>query len=524
MVATRREDVHTADFIAEDTLEGTHRDTAGKIAQRILAKSADASTDASTQTSALGSHRASTRDTTPCVSHLISREQLKSLAHWAYQFTPSVCLHWPLHGQSAGLLLEVAPSLSLFGGVSAMLQRIETGLNDLGLACRPGVSVTATSAWWLSQCTSTPVTHASAPVTHINEVTSLSAILPALPIQVLDSAYPHLLTLERCGIHHIRQMLQLPRSGLSRRFGAALVRELDCGFARHAELHTWIQPPPVFDVRQEMPFHTLQLQGVLNVAATLLTSLQHWLQGQWAATRTVRFTFHHGRSNRHADHANTTVRWVRAAQPTQMAEAWRQLLQDELIRQPLLAEACDISLRADALEPVQTQTDTLFPGPQEQQQAWSTLLGRLHARLGFDSLQTPVATPDPRPEYAHRMQTHIMGAQENATKARAKTNGKISAPLPARSALLQSTLRLPRPLWFLPKPERLPLQNNRPVQKGLLSFLAGPERIEFGWWDSPATRRDYFIAQDSDQRQLWVYRERSEQGGSNRWYLHGLFG
>ncbi len=408
-----------------------------------------------------------------------------------------------------------------------MLQRIETGLNDLGLACRPGVSVTATSAWWLSQ-------YASAPATHINELTSLSAILPALPIQVLDSAYPHLLTLKRCGVHHIRQLLQLPRSGLSRRFGATLVRELDCGFARHAELHTWIQPPPVFDVRQEMPFHTLQLQGLLNVAATLLTALQHWLQGRWAATRTIRFTFHHGRSNRHPDHADTTVRWVRAAQPTQMADAWLQLLQDELTRQPLLAEACDISLRADVLEPLQTQTETLFPGPQEQQQAWSALLGRLHARLGSDGLKIPLETPDPRPEYAHRLHAHAMTASESTVKATApaKTLRKTGTQLPAqvptqpppRSAPLQSALRLPRPLWFLPRPERLPLQNNRPVQKGPLSFLAGPERIEFGWWDSPATRRDYFIAQDSDQRQLWVYRERHEDGVSNRWYLHGLFG
>lgn len=457
----------------------------------------------------------------------LTRDRLKSLAHWAYQFTPSVSLHWPLHGQSAGLLLEVAPSLSLFGGLSSLLERIETGLIDMGLNCQPGVSVTATSAWWLSQCSvrksgqlpsgqDTRQTGAMAhhdstvPASHITEITSLSALLPTLPVDVLDHAHAHRLTLERCGIQHIRQLMQLPRSGLSRRFGAALLRELDCGFARHAELHTWVQPPPVFNLRQEMPFHTLALQGVLNVASRLLEALEHWLQGQWAGTRCIRCTFHHGRSSRHAEHAETTVRMVRSAQPVQTTAAWLQLLQDELTRQPLLAEACDISIAVDTIEPLQAQTDSLFPGPQEQQQAWSALLGRLHARLGNEQLQQPCECADPRPEYAHRMQAHAL------PDVRKKPN--------AYSSPLQSALRLPRPLWFLGQPERLPLQNNRPVQKGPLTFLAGPERIEFGWWNSPVTRRDYFIAQDNEQRQLWVYRERHEEGVSNRWYLHGLYG
>ena len=88
----------------------------------------------------------------------------------------------------------------------------------------------------------------------------------------------------------------------------------------------------------------------------------------------------------------------------------------------------------------------------------------------------------------------------------------------------ENTLRLPRPLWFLPQPQRLATRHNRPVQSGPLRFLAGPERIEFGWWDSPATRRDYFIVQDTEQRQLWIYRERTDTGPTSRWFLQGLYG
>lgn len=432
---------------------------------------------------------------------------MQALGHWAYQFTPSVSLHWPLHGASAGILLEVAPSLSLFGGLDALRNRIEQGLSALQLQAGMGISVTATSAWWMAQCQASPGAC-------ITEPSSLSALLPALPVHVLDQAHAHLLTLERCGIRTLHQLLQLPRSGVSRRFGAALLREMDCGFGQHAELRTWLQPPPVFNLRREMPFHTLHLQGLLNVAQPMLEALQWWLQGQHAGTTRLDWVFHHGRQAVRQSAPEQTLRQVRSAEPQQQADAWLQLLQDELTRQPLQLEVCDISLNVHQLDALPEKTQALFPGPQEQQEAWSALLGRLHARLGNAQLAIPHAHPDPRPEYAHALLHTAVPESQRVRPVRGTEHP---------TAGLSSPLRLPRPLWFLPQPERLPVQHNRPIQKGPLVFLAGPERIEFGWWDSPVTRRDYFIAQDTEQRQLWIFRERNEQGPTQRWYLQGLY-
>ena len=47
--------------------------------------------------------------------------------------------------------------------------------------------------------------------------------------------------------------------------------------------------------------------------------------------------------------------------------------------------------------------------------------------------------------------------------------------------------------------------------------LAGPERIECGWWDGDEARRDYFVARLRTASLAWVYREDGE------WFLHGLF-
>jgi protein ImuB len=50
-----------------------------------------------------------------------------------------------------------------------------------------------------------------------------------------------------------------------------------------------------------------------------------------------------------------------------------------------------------------------------------------------------------------------------------------------------------------------------------LELLAGPERIEAGWWDGDDARRDYFVARLPDSCMAWVYRE------AGSWLLHGFF-
>jgi protein ImuB len=64
-------------------------------------------------------------------------------------------------------------------------------------------------------------------------------------------------------------------------------------------------------------------------------------------------------------------------------------------------------------------------------------------------------------------------------------------------------------MWLLQPPRRV-------AQAGL-ELLAGPERIESGWWDGDDAKRDYFIARSEESSLLWIYRD--EEG----WYVHGLF-
>jgi protein ImuB len=130
---------------------------------------------------------------------------------------------------------------------------------------------------------------------------------------------------------------------------------------------------------------------------------------------------------------------------------------------------------------------TLFRDtPGERQQDIEQLAERLQARLGRDAVAGLAGVEDHRPEYSWRIRA-------------------LDEP-PRCTALAH------RPAWLLPKPRRCAIEN--------YEILAGPERIETGWWDGRDCRRDYFIVRDIHGSMLWAYHEYKPRRG---WYLHGIF-
>ena len=78
-----------------------------------------------------------------------------------------------------------------------------------------------------------------------------------------------------------------------------------------------------------------------------------------------------------------------------------------------------------------------------------------------------------------------------------------------------------RPLWMLPEPARLHVDEGYPLHQGRLQILDGPERLETGWWDEDSIARDYYTAINPRGMRLWVFRTRNRDAD---WYLHGFFG
>jgi protein ImuB len=171
------------------------------------------------------------------------------------------------------------------------------------------------------------------------------------------------------------------------------------------------------------------------------------------------------------------------AAPRRDFEHGLRLLREQLDRLPLACPADAIRLEAGELAPLAGAARGLFGDARSDAEDWERLTERLQARLGGARVHGLATHPEHRPERAWRA-------------IRPGAPGAIHAP-PG-----------PRPLWLLEPPRRL--------AEGEFVLLAGPERIESGWWDGDDVRRDYYIAECG--RSLgWIFR------ACEGWFLHGWF-
>ena len=152
-----------------------------------------------------------------------------------------------------------------------------------------------------------------------------------------------------------------------------------------------------------------------------------------------------------------------------------------------------IALAVDDVTPLAGRNLGLLLEPGKPQGDWERLVERLRARLGAEAVSGLAVRSEHRPELAST-------AAEPGTRQQPLEFGE-------------------RPMWLLDRPRPLEEIGARPHHEGPLELLAGPERIESGWWDGGDVTRDYFIARMRNEALVWIYRERSGGG----WYLHGLF-
>jgi protein ImuB len=131
----------------------------------------------------------------------------------------------------------------------------------------------------------------------------------------------------------------------------------------------------------------------------------------------------------------------------------------------------------------------------------SQLAERLAARVGIHSVNGVKTLAEHRPQRAW-CQHSLIGTD--------MAGAPIDIGFDAR-----------RPLWMLPEPALLTVEQGYPLYQGRLNILEGPERLETGWWDEDGIARDYYMAVNPQGMRLWVFRNRRFEPA---WYLHGYFG
>ncbi len=432
---------------------------------------------------------------------------LERLACRAGAFTSQVCL---LPGE--GLLLEIGASLKLFGGYAPLRRQIVHALAGQGLsALRHAAAPVALGAFWLAK---------AAPEDGLRvERAGLPDALDRLELAKLADDLPEgcVTRLASFGLRRLGELRRLPAAALARRVGSSTLALIARAYGEQADLREAFVFPESFALRIELPSPVNDASALLFAGQRLVQAMSGWLAARQAAITQCHFLL-----TQHApayQQLAPTRLPLRFTAPLRDPERIVAFLGERLARLELDAPVEALELCADAIEDCPGQSRSLFTKEGARPEGIAALVDRLRARLGEEAVCCLAATADHRPE----------AATSWLTGARLTTLASLANRPPARTRPPRPAAAPPRPkrpLWLLDPAQALAERDGRPHAKGPLFLLAGPERIESGWWDTGEAaglgdlRRDYYVAIDPEDRWLWIYRDWREPGG---WFLHGYF-
>jgi protein ImuB len=398
---------------------------------------------------------------------------LEGTAAWAGQFTSMVSLAPP-----DALLLEIEGSLRLFGGLRPLLLHLGQDLANLGYTAAIATAPTPTAAGLLAR---------AAIGSTVIAIADLEAALVGLPLCLLDQPEDIIRMLALMGVHTIGECLALPRDGLARRFGQALLDELDRALGRLPDPRVpWIAPSR-YRARLALPAPVHETEPLLFAANRLIQELAGYLCMKQAGITRLKLVL------RHEDHRPTIVT-LGFSVPSRDPHRILTLLRERLSTVTLPDRVEAIALESVETRPLGSRNLSLFPEDRLPEEKRWLIIEHLRARLGSESVYSITSYPDHRPELAWRCCEPGTGtASDERTK---------------------------RPLWLMEPPQRLRSEGELPVLGTTLTLLTAPERIESGWWDGKDVLRDYFVACDAAGGAFWVFRERN---ADKAWFLQGMF-
>jgi len=395
------------------------------------------------------------------------------LAAWAYRYSSQVCRTFP-----QTLLLEVRASFRLFGGWTALQAELRRDLAALGFEHRIAAAPNPHAALVLA---------AARDGCAIEDEAHLLDALGTLPVERsgLDPACAE--SLQRMGLRRLHQLFALPRAELGKRIGAQSLLHLDHLRGAATTALDFHQPPDVFDQCIELPFNASSHESLLFPLRRLLRDFSAFLAGRDGGAQRFTLVFEHERG------APTEIR-IGLLAPERDPELLFAIVRARLDRMRLRESTCGLRLISDELPAFTPARRDLFDTRPQQAVSWDALRERLRARLGEHAVHGLALHPDHRPERAWRARAGI-----NATRSTRASGGTI-APLS------------PRPTWLLARPI--------PLRERVARILAGPERIESGWWDGADMRRDYYVIETTSHQRAWAFRPAGEEGS---FMLQGWF-
>lgn len=300
-----------------------------------------------------------------------------------------------------------------------------------------------------------------------------------LPLTLSDLTSKQCTQLARIGAHTYQDVVALLNAELASRVDNQALSYLKQVFAIDVTAVNYFHPDEAFKKHLTLNYEIAELPRLLKPISTLLTQLEHFLlKRTWLAKR-IQLTLYYREAEPLLIVLNTVLGQYKQA-------AWLNLITLKFNHVVLAEPVIEIELALLASEPLHGECADLF-NAQQTHVSRSELVSNLIMRLGDNAVLQPISNDDPRPEKSNQLVSwqHATHSQLNPPKGM-------------------------RPIYLTSAPKPL-------TQK--VSVLLGPERIVSGWWDSEPCTRDYFVVQNQQGQQLWVFRDVNKA-----WFVHGYFG
>ncbi|MDP6399260.1 MAG: DNA polymerase Y family protein [Arenicellales bacterium] len=398
-------------------------------------------------------------------------DRLQRLALLAGNWTPAVSI------VEDSLLLDIAGSTRLFGGIKQLLEQIRLWIASETLA--PCVSVMPTPA-------SAVLCARTGKALCITAREHIRSAIRELPARTLITDSKRQRALNRFGINTLGDLLRLPRDGLARRLGPDLVQRLDKLLGQQPDPQNAITPLPVFRQRIVFDAGIANTEQLAPFMKTLLGKLQAHLTRHHILAEQLEWHLVNESDLSHRIPVYLT-------QPHRDTVGLMKLSRLALEKFKTKDVITHLVLKASRFAPLPSSSEDIFSILPKAADRGRSLVERLQNRLGRCAVQGLRIQPDHRPE-----------------KAWDRCDAGETGALPYGAQ---------RPLWLLETPRSVRVSQGQLVlgdQQLLLQRQR--ERICSGWWDSQPVRRDYYHARTA-ALQAWVFRDLD----SGNWCLHGIF-
>jgi protein ImuB len=421
---------------------------------------------------------------------------LHRLALWAQKlYSPIVAVDG-----SEGLIIDATGCAHLFGGEEKMMIDIRARLEKAGFSAKVAIADSWGGAYALARFTLRPI-FMTAPGATARDIQDLPVTALRLSADVAAAAV-------KFGFQTIADLEATAKGPLARRLGLEPVRRLDQAFGRERE--------PIAPVMAAETVHVRRVFAEpIGAPETLARHLRELTVALCAALEEA----HLGAVRLEAwffriDHRTEWIR-VGLARPARDAKRLTRLLTEKLETVDPGLGVERIILAAPGAEPLAYVQDDALSARAKADVA--SLVDTLASRMGTDKVYRLTSVDSDLPERSVR-------------KAR---------PLdPIASHSWPSDWERPTRLFVTPEPidTLAQLPDSPPVaftwrgSRRRVARADGPERVFGEWWKSDAElarSRDYFQVEDDAGERFWIFRDGDGEDlatGSQRWFLHGVFG